>query len=372
LTIETLVQAILAGPDVEAVPHQQALAAFGATAVPPIVEGVEATKGPPRRRLAEVISQIRDPEARPLLIGILESRNRNLRMPTIEALAHLPDPRAAAPLLEIWSWTQNSVLAQALIATGDPAVPDAFQAALRRWLAGTTDPSKAAEGMNSVAVGTLVVMIPVLSDGGRNLAFAALHAVATGASSPEVRERAILALWRSVGPGCVETIRTALTDPMPMNRQHAVFAGYFLGVGALIPDLVEIGITDVDPTVSATAREALMRIAGLELTQQAPAPAVISNWFENVGKQLDDEIAYRGGKPIHPSTVAAMIAIEPRGPWDRALEFDILTGAGLPHHSGDPMPQDEIGALAVAWAEAHADDFEPGAIYRGGQRIELP
>ena len=35
------------------------------------------------------------------------------------------------------------------------------------------------------------------------------------------------------------------------------------------------------------------------------------------------------------------------------------------------MPQDEIGALAVAWAEAHEDDFVPGAIYRGGQRIEL-
>ena len=372
MSIETLIEAILAGPDDEAAPHQAELAALGAAAIPSIVEGVNANKGPPRRRLAEVLGGIRDTEAIPLLLAALEQRNRQLLPGVLTALAHLPDPRNVAPLLEMWARNESGLVAEALAATGDPAVAAAFRSTLERWLGGTNDPSRALENMSSGLVSTLATMTPVLTSAGDNLAFEVLHAVARDATGDEVRERALLAMWRAVGPGCVETLRAALKDRVAINRQHAVFASYFLGVGTLVGDLVTIGMTDTDVTVAATARDAVGRIAGLEPTREAPAPDAIGAWFDDKGTQLDANVAYRGGMPIHPRTVAALIAIEPLRAWDRALEFELLTGAGLPHHSANPMPREQIGALAVDWADKHAGDFDPGAIYRGGKRIELP
>lgn len=371
MSTETLIAAILAGPSVEALPHQESLAAIGAPAIPAIVDGVRANKGPSRRRLAEVVGRIRDPEAVPLLLPLIEDSYTGLALATIQALSHLPDPRAGAPLLKAWAWNDGASLARALVVNNVPDLAAAFRTTLERWLGNTSDPSRAPELMSSAIVASLAVVAPELERAGDTLGFESLHAVARYAGSADTRERAVLSMWRAVGPGCVETLKATLRDPDPQVRQAAAFASYFLGVGALVPDLVQVGVADADETVAATARDAIARIGNMSLTQTAPSPERVTAWFDADGVHLDPDIAWRRGERLHPRTVAAMIAVEPRGPWDRALEFEILTGAGLPHRSSDDTPTDELGALAVAWALAHAADFVPGAIYREGRRITV-
>jgi len=374
--LDELIGAVLAGPDHEARPHQEALGALGAAAVGPVVAAIRTSKGPPRRRLAEAVGFVRDRAAVPALIELIDDDCSPLAIAVLRALEHLPDPAALPPLLDLWLWDDNSQMAATISAIGGPSIVEPYHATLGRWLGGAaldSTPEALADAVASfdrARVASLEGVCRGLQAGGDAAGANALYAALRFASSAETRERAAQATQHVVAPGIVAALRAGMQDAAADVRRESVFSAYYLGLGTLIPDLLLVGSSDADPTVAATAREAVARIAGFPPFRQAPEAEELTAWFEQHGKALDPALAHRGGEPLHPSTIAARIAQEPRGPWDRALEFQVITGAKLPPGGDDAGA--EIGAAAVAWAAEHAAEFEPGGVYRAGRRIEVP
>jgi HEAT repeat protein len=112
---------------------------MGSKAVPPLLEFVRGGDHNVRVAAVQILGEIRDPSATPLLCEILlEDQNLNLRARAAAALGQLAGPAAVAALLEALNdprWQVRAQAAKALGAVGDPAAAPALARAIhdREW-----------------------------------------------------------------------------------------------------------------------------------------------------------------------------------------------------------------------------------------------
>lgn len=206
---------------------------------------------------AERLGLLGDPEATPVVVGLLADRDPQVRRVAARAASRLPSEAAARSLLETLDGPRPvsaRVVTQALLRMGQPAVPALVA------MAAEERPAVAAVAVEVLGLLRNVPSAPVL-----------LEALRQG--PPEVQVRVARAHGRIGNPAAVDALIEATSAGRPRElRVVALGALGAIGDGRRAAELAGL-LADADPKVATAAGRALGSLggAGEETLRQAAA-----------------------------------------------------------------------------------------------------
>ena len=262
------------------------LVGLGAASVSPVAEALRSATGTPARRLRDVLISIRDREAVPQLVDLMDEQSMELVMGVFRALGGSGDRRAVSPLSAYATDDSNRETRRALAveALGDLADTDVATAA-------TAIAKEAEEEYLPRLLADAVTALAKL--GSQELAPGFLR-VCRKETDPTVLVHYAKTLKHIVAPGLLSAlVEVVRRGDDPDTAREAVRGLQYLGSREAAGVLAEATSEDV----ASEALFAFHAVTGADLPDD-PESAAAQEWWKANGSRFEPGIVYRLGKPL--------------------------------------------------------------------------
>lgn len=375
------------------------LVEFGTPVIQHIVDAIHAGSSGNAWRLSTVLSQIHNPEAVPVLIGLMsdedppsDSGNSHyVALSAIKALGNSNEPEAVEALVEALRIGMldpdghSGRIAHCADALGTLRRPETIgmlnDAVDRISNAPHVAPAIAGEPpdeklyIDEDLLSTLLRLIIALAKLGEHDSVSKVIALTGYIGSSEysvyqtVRAEAAKALQHTVGPGAFAAIRSSLRDEYYEVRLEAMYAAFYLGAREAISELIECR-DDEHPFLSNNIPVILEEITGASFFGFEERDNMLS-WWEANQDYYEPGICYRFGQPVDLEQV--ILSLKYSDKREGAIkELRTVTGENFGFNPYIPIEkQTRLFSDARSWWAENGARYEKGALHKYGRQIDL-